>query len=86
MLRRYGKSGHCRRDRHVALTVTLVLEGEEFLEDMLPDGTTRSIHREKGGYALAAADAHPHDKHGGNEGATVLLPETSRMRQNPFEP
>ena len=78
MLLRYGNGGHCRRHRHVASTVTLVLEGEQFLEEMLPDGTTRSIHRKKGDYAIAAADAHPHDEHGGVGGATVLLSMTAK--------
>lgn len=77
MLLRYGKGGHCRRHRHVASTVTLVLEGEQFLKEMLPDGTTTSVHRKKGDYALAPADAHPHDEHGGDEGATVLLSMTA---------
>ena len=78
MLLRYGNGGHCRRHRHVASTVTLVLEGEQVLEEMLPDGTTRSIHRKKGDYAIAAADAHPHDEHGGVGGATVLLSMTAK--------
>ena len=77
MLLRYAKGGHCRRHRHVASTVTLVLEGEQFLEEMLPDGTTKSVHRKKGDYALAPADAHPHDEHGGDEGATVMLSMTA---------
>jgi len=77
MLLRYGKGGHCRRHRHVASTVTLVLEGEQHLEEMLPDGTIKFIHRKKGDYALAAADAHPHDEHGGDEGGTVLLSMTA---------
>ena len=79
MLLRFGKGrGHCRRHRHVAATVTLVLEGEQFLTERLPDGTIRSVHRRKGDYALAAADAHPHDEHGGDEGGTVLLSMTAR--------
>ena len=77
MLLRYGKGGHCRRHRHVASTVTLVLEGEQFLKEMLPDGTTRFVHRKKGDYAFAPADAHPHDEHGGEAGATVLLSMTA---------
>jgi hypothetical protein len=77
MLLRYGEGGHCRRHRHVAATVTLVLEGEQFLEEMLPDGGTRSIHRTKGTYALAKADAHPHDEYGGEHGGTVLLSMTA---------
>jgi hypothetical protein len=78
MLLRYGKGGHCRPHRHVAATVTLVLEGEQFLTEYLPDGTTRAIRRKKGTYALAPADAHPHDEHGGDAGATVLLSMTAR--------
>ena len=74
---RYAKGGHCRRHRHVASTVTLVLEGEQFLEEMLPDGTTQSVHRKQGDYALAPADAHPHGEHGGDAGATVLLSMTA---------
>lgn len=78
MLLRYGKGGHCRPHRHVAATVTLVLEGEQFLEEVLPDGKTRHVHRKKGDYALAPADAHPHDEHGGEEGGTVLLSMTAK--------
>lgn len=78
MLLRYASGGHCRRHRHVASTVTLVLEGEQFLSEMLPDGTTRSLHRVKGDYALAGADAQPHDEWGGEEGGTVLLSMTTR--------
>ena len=77
MLLRFGKGGHCRRHRHLASTVTLVLEGEQFLAEMLPDGSTRSVHRKKGDYALAPADALPHDEWGGAEGGTVLLSMTA---------
>ena len=77
MLLRYGKDGHCRRHRHVASTATLVLEGEQSLTELLPDGTTKSVHRKQGDYALAAADAHPHDEWGGEEGGTVLLSMTA---------
>ena len=73
MLLRYGPGGHCRRHRHVASTATLVLEGEQFLTEMLPDGTTRTLHRRQGDYALAAGDAHPHDEHGGDGGTTTVL-------------
>ena len=77
MLLRFGKGGHCRRHRHVASTVTLVLEGEQFLKEMAPDGTTKSVHRRKGDYALAPGDALPHDEWGGEEGGTVLLSMTA---------
>jgi hypothetical protein len=42
-----------------------VLEGEQFLNEMRPDGTSRAIHRRKGDYALAAGDAFLHDEWGG---------------------
>jgi hypothetical protein len=77
MLLRYGEGGHCRRHRHIASTVTLVLEGDQHLIEKLPDGTRKAIHRKKGDYALAAADAHPHDEHGGAHGGTVLLSMTA---------
>ena len=73
MLLRYAAGGHCRRHRHVAATATLVLEGEQFLTELLPDGSRRTVHRKRGEYALAAADAHPHDEYGGEHGGTVLL-------------
>lgn len=73
MLLRYAPGGHCRIHRHVAATATLVLEGEQHLSERLPDGTIKEIRRKKGDYALASCDAHPHDEHGGDAGATVLL-------------
>ena len=46
MLLRYAPGfGHCRRHRHVASTLTLVLEGEQHLKEMLPDGTYKEISR-----------------------------------------
>lgn len=77
MLLRYAPGGHCRRHRHVASTVTYVLEGEQFMTEMLEDGTTKSVHRKKGDYAMALSDAHPHDEWGGPEGGTVVLSMTA---------
>jgi hypothetical protein len=85
MLLRYGPQAHCRRHRHVASTATLVLEGEQLLEEMLPNGTIRMIHRRKGTYALAPADAYPHDEYGGPDGGTVLLSMTAAMDGVLFE-
>ena len=73
MLLRYAPNGHCRRHRHLAATATLVLEGEQFLVEGLPDGTVKHVHRKAGDYALSPADAQPHDEFGGPEGGTVLL-------------
>lgn len=74
MLLRYAPDfGHCRRHRHVASTMTLVLEGEQYLIEQAADGSERTISRKKGDYALAKADASPHLEHGGESGGVVLL-------------
>lgn len=77
MLIRYGPGSYCRPHRHVASTATLVLQGEQHLVEHLPNGEKKTVRREKGVYALAAADAHPHDEFGGPEGGTVLLSMTA---------
>lgn len=74
MLLRYAPDfGHCRRHRHVASTMTLVLEGEQHLVEQGADGAEHTISRKKGDYALAKADARPHLEHGGRSGGIVLL-------------
>ncbi len=78
MLLRYARGrGHCRRHRHVASTLTLVLEGEQHLVEIQPDGTKKSISRKKGDYALASPDALPHIEGGGEDGGMVLLSMTA---------
>jgi hypothetical protein len=74
MLLRYAPGrGHCRRHRHVASTLTLVLEGEQHLIELQPDGSTKAVSRKAGDYALASPDALPHLECGGEAGGTVLL-------------
>lgn len=73
LLRFPDNGGHCRRHRHIAATATLVLEGEQHVTETLPDGSTKTVIRTKGDYALAEADAAPHMERGGPEGGTVLL-------------
>ena len=78
MLLRYAPGrGHCRRHRHVASTLTLVLEGEQHLVELQPDGSTKAISRKAGDYALASPDALPHLECGGEAGGTVLLSMTA---------
>ncbi len=78
MLLRYAtERGHCRRHRHVASTLTLVLDGEQHLLEMQPDGSNKSISRRKGDYALASPDALPHVERGGDMGGTILLSMTA---------
>ena len=73
MLLRYANLSHCRRHRHVASTLTMVLEGEQHLTEWQQDGSKKFILRKKGDYALAGADALPHDERGGENGGVVLL-------------
>ena len=73
LLRFEGNGGHCRRHRHIASTVTLILEGEQHVTEMRPDGTTETVIRMQGAYALASIDALPHLERGGPDGCTLLL-------------
>jgi|TARA_B110000444_G_C18662207_1_gene511285 hypothetical protein len=77
LLLRYGNLGHCRRHRHVASTLTMVLEGEQHLTEWQLDGSKKTVVRKKGDYALASPDALPHDERGGEAGGTVLLSMTA---------
>lgn len=74
MLMRFkGNGGHCERHRHTASTTTLILEGEQHLQQAQADGSFKTITRKAGAYALAGADAHPHMERGGDQGCTLLL-------------
>ena len=77
MLLRYGSLGHCRRHRHVASTLTMAPEGQQYYPDCQNDGSKNPVSRNTGDYALAAPDALPHDERGGEEGGMVLLSMTA---------
>ena len=66
--------GHCPIHRHRATTTVLVLEGEQHLWDIHPDGT-RGEHklRRAGDYALTLADALPHLERGGDQGGMAFF-------------
>lgn len=74
MMMRFGPGGgHCERHAHTASTTTLILEGEQHLEEVQPDGSIKDIVRKAGDYALARLDALPHSERGGPEGCVLLL-------------
>ncbi len=69
-----GDGGHCPIHRHVATTTILVLEGEQHLWDLHPDGTRSGPRvRRAGDYALTVDEASPHLERGGEEGGVAFF-------------
>jgi hypothetical protein len=69
-----GDGGHCPIHRHTATTTVLVLEGEQHLWDLHPDGTRGEPRvRRAGDYALTVGDALPHLERGGEEGGIAFF-------------
>ncbi len=74
VLRWAGDGGHCPIHRHVATTTVLVLEGEQHLWDLRPDGTRgEPTVRHAGDYALTVDSPLPHLERGGEEGGIVFF-------------
>ncbi len=74
LVRWTGDGGHCPIHRHVATTTVLVLEGEQHLWDLRPDGTRGEPRvRRAGDYALTVDGALPHLERGGAEGGIVFF-------------
>ena len=75
MLVRWGKDGgHCPIHRHTSTTTVLVIEGEQHLWDLDPDGARGEPKvRRAGEYALTVGDALPHLERGGEEGGIVFF-------------
>jgi hypothetical protein len=74
-----GDGGHCPIHRHVATTTVLVLEGEQHLWDVHPDGSRGAERiRRAGDYALSIGDAHAHLERGGPEGGLVFFGNHSK--------
>ena len=72
VLRFDAQGSHCQRHRHLANTTILVLEGEQHLFDLKPDGSTEHRTRTAGVYHRSTGpDALPHMERGGDEGALV---------------
>ncbi len=73
LMRWAGDGGHCERHRHVGVTSTLVLEGEQHLDELLPDGSSQHKVRRAGDYALSLGVEPPHLERGGPDGGIALL-------------
>ena len=72
LIRFDDRGGHCHAHRHLTTTSLLVLDGEQHLEDMLPDGERVHRVRRAGEHHLTPGDPHPHMERGGPEGALVF--------------
>ena len=73
LIRFDDEGGHCHAHRHVCTTSVLVLEGEQHLDELLPDGRRRPKVRRAGEYHLTTGDPNPHRERGGAEGAVVFF-------------
>lgn len=72
VLRFAADGGHCQRHRHLANTTILVLEGEQHLFDLKPDGSTEHRTRRAGAYHRGAGpEPLAHMERGGDTGALV---------------
>jgi len=74
LVRWRGDGGHCPIHRHASTTTVLVLEGEQHLWDVHPDGT-RGEHKVRctGDYALTVGDGLPHLERGGEDGGVAFF-------------
>ena len=74
LVRWKGDGGHCPIHRHTSTTTVLVIEGEQHLWDIHPDGTRSGPRvRRAGDYALTVGETLPHLERGGAEGGVVFF-------------
>ncbi len=74
LVRWTNDGGHCPIHRHTSTTTVLVLEGEQHLWDLHPDGTRADPRvRRAGDYALTVGEALPHLECGGDKGGVVFF-------------
>lgn len=71
VLRFDNEGGHCMAHRHLTTTSVLVLEGEQHVTDMTPEGPGVTKVRRAGEYHLTTGDPLPHMERGGPDGALV---------------
>ena len=72
--------GHCPIHRHTSTTTVLVIEGEQHLWDLQPDGTRAAEPRVRrvGDYALTMGEELPHLETGGPDGGVVFFGNHSK--------
>lgn len=73
LIRFDDKGGHCQAHRHVSTTSVLVLEGEQHIDELRPDGERVHKVRTAGTHHLMTGDQYPHLERGGPEGAVLFF-------------
>ena len=74
LVRWKADGGHCPIHRHTSTTTILVLEGEQHLWDVHPDGSrTGPRIRKTGDHALTVGEALPHIECGGESGGVAFF-------------
>ena len=73
MIRFDSQGGHCHAHRHITTTSVLVLEGEQHLDELRPDGERVHKVRKAGDHHLTTGDPYPHLERGGPEGAVLFF-------------
>jgi hypothetical protein len=68
-----NRGGHCQAHRHITTTSVLVLEGEQHLDELRPDGERVHKVRKAGTYHLTTGDPYPHLERGGPDGAVLFF-------------
>jgi hypothetical protein len=73
LIRFDDEGGHCQAHRHVTTTSVLVLQGEQHLDELRPDGSRVHKVRTEGTHHLTPGDPYPHLERGGPDGAVLFF-------------
>jgi hypothetical protein len=73
LIRFDAEGGHCQAHRHLTTTSVLVLEGEQHLDELRPDGSRVHKVRTAGTHHLTPGDPYPHLERGGPDGAVLFF-------------
>ena len=73
LIRFDAEGGHCHAHRHLTTTSVFVIQGEQHIDELRPDGSGPHKVRKEGTHHLTTGDPYPHLERGGPEGAVVFF-------------